>query len=165
MKWDEVQNQQCSVARSSAVLGDRWTLLILSDCFLGVKRFDMFQQRLEIPRNTLANRLGRLEEHGVLTRKQYQSNPDRFEYHLTDKGRDLHPVISTIVNWGDRHYADEAGPPILRQHKTCGKNIRPVLSCPECHEEIGPRDIVARKRKEKPEFPTVLRGPVTAESA
>jgi DNA-binding HxlR family transcriptional regulator len=160
MKWDEVNNQQCSVARSSSVLGDRWTLLILSDCFLGVRKFDALQQRLEIPRTTLANRLQKLEQHDVLYRKQYQTNPDRFEYRLTDKGRDLYPVLSTILNWGDKYYADEAGPPILRQHVACGHDIQPVLQCPECEEAIDAHGIRARVRSTHGSLPDVKRGPV-----
>jgi len=162
MKWDEISQTQCSVARSSAVLGDRWTLLILSDCFLGVKRFEQFQQRLSIPRTTLANRLARLEEHDVLQRRRYQEHPERFEYRLTDKGLDLHPVITTIVGWGDKHYAGESGPPIIHTHKSCGHDIHAVLTCPECGEAIGPRDIAVRKRANAPGVATVERGPITA---
>lgn len=162
MKWDQIGDQQCSVARSSMVLGDRWSLLILSDCFLGVKRFDMLQDRLDIPRTTLANRLKRLESHDVLYREKYQSNPDRFEYRLTRKGLDLFPVISAIVSWGDQYYADEAGPPIIRRHKSCGSDIQPVLACPECKEPIGPHDIKARKREPRTGFAAVARGPVNA---
>lgn len=160
MKWDDVSNQQCSIARSSAVLGDRWTLLILSDCFLGVKRFELFQQRLGMSRTTLTNRLAKLEEHGVLERQIYQSNPDRYEYRLTPKGFDLHPVIVTIVGWGDKHYAGEEGPPIIHQHKQCGADIHPVLTCPECRDPVGPRDITVRKRAAVAGLPDVERGPV-----
>lgn len=159
MKWDNIGDEQCSVARASAVLGDRWTLVILSDCFLGIRRFDQFQERLNIPRTTLANRLQKLEEHGVLLRKAYQQNPVRYEYRLTDKGRDLYPVISTILNWGDTYYDDGAGPPILRNHISCGHDIKPVLACPECNETLDARAIRARKRDHVSGFPEVRRGP------
>lgn len=159
MKWDEIGEEQCSVARASAVLGDRWTLVILSDCFLGIRRFDMFQERLNIPRTTLANRLQKLEEHGVLLRKAYQQNPVRYEYRLTDKGRDLYPVITTILNWGDTYYDNGAGAPILRKHVSCGHDIKPVLSCPECKEPIDIRSIRARKRDPVHGYPEVRRGP------
>jgi len=160
MKWDEVSKPQCSVARSSAVLGDRWTLLILSDCFLGVRNFDQFQDRLEIPRTTLANRLQKLIEHDVLYRKKYRTSPDRFEYRLTEKGRDLYPVLSTILNWGDKYYAEAAGPPILRQHMPCGHDIQPVLQCPECETAVDAHNIHARIRPHHDSCPDVNRGPV-----
>ncbi len=160
MKWDEINNEQCSVARSSAVLGDRWTLLILSDCFLGVRNFAEFQERLEIPRTTLANRLQKLEQHDVLYRKLYQTNPDRYEYRLTNKGSDLYPVLSTILNWGDKYYSDSAGPPILREHMPCGHDIQPVLKCPECEEGVHAHNIRARIRPQDKTLSDVKRGPV-----
>lgn len=163
MKWDDVGDQQCSVARSSNVLGDRWSLLILSDCFLGVRRFDLFQQRLKIPRTTLATRLKKLEEHGVLEQRPYQDKPVRFEYRLTQKGRDLYPVIATLITWGDKYYSDEDGPPILRRHETCGHDFQTVLACDQCGEEIELKDVRARKRPENDQFAPVLRGPVTVE--
>lgn len=159
MKWDEIGKMQCSVARSSAVLGDRWTLLILSDVFLGVRRFEDFQRRLKLSRTTLANRLHLLEEHDVLERQQYQTQPVRYEYRLTPKGRDLYPVITTILNWGDKYYADASGIPIVRQHKTCGHDIQPQLVCPECNEPITTRNMTARKRDSVAGFEDVERGP------
>ncbi len=162
MKWDEISAEQCSVARASAVLGDRWTLVILSDAFLGVRRFEDFEERLGISRTTLANRLKNLVHHGVLQRKKYQDNPARYEYRFTDKGRDLYPVITTILNWGDTYCSDEAGPPILRKHISCGLDMLPVLTCPECKEEVTARDVQARARPPHDRFPPILRGPMTA---
>lgn len=161
MKWNDVSSEQCSVARVSAVLGDRWTLIILSECFLGVRRFESFQERLSIPRTTLSTRLQKLEEHGVLERRLYQSAPDRYDYRLTEKGRGLYPVLSTIVTWGDVYYADEAGPPIIRTHHSCGRDIQPVLTCPDCGEEIDPREMTARKRPAQQGAQPVRRGPVS----
>ena len=161
MKWDENNQQQCSVAQSSAVLGDRWSLLILSDLFLGVRRFDDFHGRLGMSRTTLTNRLKQLEEHDVIKRHAYQKNPVRHEYRLTEKGRDLFPVISALVTWGDKYYA-QGHPPILRKHQPCGHDIQPVLSCPECHEDIDVRSIQARKRPDNANLPPVERGPMTA---
>ena len=160
MKWDELLDQQCSVARASAVLGDRWTLLILSDVFLGVRRFDDFKERLGLSRTTLTQRLKLLEAHEVLRRHPYQDAPVRYEYRLTQKGRDLFPVLSTLLNWGDKYYSDGAGPPILRRHRPCGHDIQPQLHCPECGELIEPRDIEAHKRPEDERYPPVRRGPV-----
>jgi DNA-binding HxlR family transcriptional regulator len=161
VKWEDIGHSQCSVARSSAVLGDRWVLVILSDIFLGVRRFDDFHQRLAIPRTTLANRLARLVEHGVLDRSLYQSAPERYEYRLTAKGRDLYPVISTIVNWGDKYYCVADEPPIIRRHKHCGHDVLPVLTCPECDQRIDAYSMDARKRRSVEGIPDVVRGPVS----
>ena len=160
MKWDEIGQMQCSVARSSAVLGDRWTLLILSDVFLGVRRFEDFQKRLKLSRTTLAARLQLLERHDVLQRQQYQDNPARFEYRLTAKGRDLFPIITTILNWGDKYYADAAGLPVIRRHKSCGHDIQPVLTCPECGDAVSERNMAGRARPSVAGQPDVERGPM-----
>ena len=165
MKWDEISQQQCPIARSSAVLGDRWSLLILSDLFLGVRRFDDFHQRLGLSRTTLTNRLKLLADHEVVQRYVYQEQPTRHEYRLTPKGLDLFPVISTLANWGNKHYFNDSKPPILRRHIPCGHDIEPVLSCPECHEEVDAQAISARKRPDSAKLPPVERGPVTYSSS
>ena len=144
MKWDELPKQPCSVARTVAVIGDRWTLLILRDCFLGVRRFEAFQERLGISRTIIADRLRLLVDEGVLRREAYQERPIRYEYRLTPKGLDLHPVVMAIVAWGDRHYAGEAGPPLLNRHKACGCDFHAVMTCSECGEPVGPRDVQSR---------------------
>ncbi len=160
MKWTDLSEQQCSVARSSSVLGDRWTLLILCDCFLGVRRFEDFQQRLGLSRTTLANRLQLLEDHEILSRIPYQEKPTRYEYRFTEKGLALYPIITSVVDWGDKYYADAAGPPIIRQHTTCGHDFHSVSVCSECGEAVDPHEVVARKRSENSKFSPVLRGPI-----
>src|SRR3954467_9656371 len=112
--------QHCSIARALEVLGDRWTLLVIRDAFLGLRRFDDFQRDLGVARNVLTDRLGRLVEEGVLERRRYQERPERFEYRLSDKGVELWPVIVHLLKWGDRHYADDAGPPMMLAHRGCG---------------------------------------------
>ncbi|MDP1600024.1 helix-turn-helix domain-containing protein [Phenylobacterium sp.] len=144
MKWEDLAQEPCSVARSVAVIGDRWTLMILRDCFLGVRRFEAFQERLGISRTIIADRLKHLTEEGVLRRVAYQEHPVRHEYRLTDKGLDLHPVVMAIVHWGDRHYAGEAGPPLLHRHKTCGCDFHPVQTCSECGEPVDARAVETR---------------------
>lgn len=144
MKWEDLAQEPCSVARSVAVIGDRWTLMILRDCFLGVRRFEAFQERLGISRTIIADRLKHLTEEGVLRRVAYQENPVRHEYRLTEKGLDLHPVVMAIVHWGDRHYAGEAGPPLLHRHKTCGCDFHPVQTCSECGEPVDARAVETR---------------------
>lgn len=141
MKWEDLAAEPCSVARTVAVIGDRWTLLILRDCFLGVRRFEAFQERLGISRTIIAERLKLLVDEGVLAKVAYQDRPVRHEYRLTEKGLALHPVIMAIVHWGDRHYAGEAGAPLLHRHKACGCDFHPVMTCSECGEAVGPRDV------------------------
>ena len=146
MKWSELAAQDCSMARSVAVIGDRWTLMLLRDLFLGVRRFEDFERRLEISRSIIAERLKLLVDEGVLRREAYQDHPVRHEYRLTDKGLALHPVVMAIVHWGDAHYAGEAGPPLIHRHKGCGCDFKPVLSCSECGEAVTARDVEVRGR-------------------
>lgn len=141
MRWEELDQQPCSLARTLSVVGDKWTLLVLRDCFLGIRRFDEFERRLGITRHLLAGRLKKLVDHGVLTRVAYQERPLREEYRLTPKGLDLHPVILTLVSWGDRHMADARGAPVLHVHKGCGQVMKPVLVCSECAEPVTARDV------------------------
>ena len=98
-------DQNCSIARSLEVVGERWSMLILRDAFLGLRRFDDFQRSLGVSRAVLSNRLDRLVAEGVLERRRYQENPERYEYRLTPKGLTLHPIIISIVHWGDVHMA------------------------------------------------------------
>ena len=144
MKWSELAEQRCSVARSTAVIGDRWTLMILRDLFLGVRRFEDFERRLGISRSLIADRLKLLVDEGVLRREAYQDRPLRHEYRLTEKGLALHPVIMAIVHWGDSYYAGEAGPPLIHRHKTCGCDFAPVMTCSECGEPVTAREVEVR---------------------
>lgn len=144
MRWSEIKDEACSLARTVSVIGDRWTLLILRDCFLQVRRFDDFQARLGVTRHVLADRLAKLVEHQVLTRVIYNEHPARYEYRLTQKGRDLHPVIMGLVHWGDVHMATETGRPLLHRHKACGCDFDPVMVCSECAQPISARDVETR---------------------
>lgn len=144
MRWETLSEENCSMARSLAILGDRWTLMILRDAFLKVRRFEDFQKSLGIARRVLTERLQKLVDAGVLKRVAYQENPERFEYRLTEMGLDLHPVILSMVHWGDKYFAGENGAPVLHTHKSCGHDFHSVLTCSECGEAIGARDVVAR---------------------
>lgn len=144
MKWDDLSAQPCSISRALAVIGDRWTLMILRDCFLGVRRFELFQKRLGVSRTIVTDRLRALVEEGVLRRVPYQDNPVRHEYRLTEKGLDLHPVVMAIAHFGDTYYAGAEGPPVLRRHKTCGCDFHPVQVCSECGEPVSARQVEAR---------------------
>jgi DNA-binding HxlR family transcriptional regulator len=150
MKWSELAEERCSVARSVAVLGDRWTLMLLRDCFLGIRRFEDFERRLQISRSIVADRLKRLVAEGVLRKERYQDRPVREEYRLTDKGLALHPVIMAIVHWGDAFYAGAEGPPLLHRHKACGCDFAPVMTCSACGEPVAARDVEVREGASDP---------------
>ena len=132
----------CSVAQCLEVIGERWSLLILRDSFLGVSRFDEFQRRLGISRNILNQRLGHLVDAGVLARVAYSDHPPRFDYKLTDKGRALWPVMTAMRQWGDE-YAAPNGPPVQLIHKGCGAITHAEMVCGECGERMGVRDVRA----------------------
>jgi len=135
---------QCSVARSLEVVGEWWTMLIIREAFNGVRRFDAFQEQLGIARNVLSDRLRKLVDAGVLERRQYSERPARYEYRLTDRGLDLYPILVSLLQWGDRWAAGEAGPPIVLKHRACGHDMHASLSCDECGERVRPRDVEAR---------------------
>jgi len=144
MRWTDIGGMTCSVARTLAVVGDRWTLLILRDAFLRTRRFDDFQSQLGISRHRLTARLRTLVAHGVLERVRYQQRPPRDEYRLTEKGLDLYPVLASLVRWGDRWMAGGHGVPVELVHRSCGRVITPTLSCPHCGGAIQARDMRAQ---------------------
>ena len=141
MKWDTLDEEQCSLSRTVAVVGDRWTLLILRECFLRVRRFEAFQSSLQITRHLLSERLKKLVRFGILRRVPYSEAPKRYEYILTERGLDLYPIIMSMVHWGDAHMGDERGRPLLHEHKKCGKQFDPVMVCSECGEPIIAREV------------------------
>ena len=156
MKWDELEEEPCSLARTVAVIGDRWSLLILRESFLRKRRFEAFQAALGITRHLLAERLKKLVRLGVLRRIPYQESPKRYEYILTQKGLDLYPVIMSLVHWGNTHMVDSRGRPMLHEHKSCGKMFDPVMVCSECGEPLAAKQVHvhpgpgARPASEKP---------------
>lgn len=132
----------CSVAQCLEVVGEWWSMLIIRDAFMGVTRFDQFQERLGISRNILNQRLTSLVEAGVLVKVAYSDHPPRYDYRLTDEGRDLWPVLTAMREWGDK-YRSPDGPPVEVVHKACGQVCTSVLTCSECGEPMGPRDVRA----------------------
>lgn len=132
----------CSVARTLDVVGDKWTLLVLRDAFYGVRRFEDFARDLGIARNVLAARLSRLVDAGVLERRQYEQHPPRFEYRLTAKGRDLLPVLLTMMHWGDTWAGPDDEAPIELVHRDCGHATHAVTTCEACGEELTPFNLV-----------------------
>lgn len=143
MKWEEIGDQPCSVARALSVLGDRWTMLILRNAFMGIHRFDDFQRSLGLTRHVLSERLKRLVEHGILVKVPYVERQERFEYRLTDKGLDLYPIMLSMVQWADKWMDMGLGKPIEFTHKHCGKKMIPRMVCSECDEPIQVKDVRA----------------------
>jgi len=125
-----------SVGRALALVGERWSLLILRETFFGVRRYGEFARNLSIPRPTLSARLKTLVDAGILDRVRYLTEPDRYEYRLTQAGRDLFPAIVTLMQWGDRHLAGPEGPPILLRHEDCGEIAETYVACRNCGGDI-----------------------------
>ena len=141
MKRASFEEMNCSVARSLEVIGEWWTLLIIRDAFFGVTRFEQFQERLGIARNVLATRLDTLVEHEVLERRSYDEARERYDYVLTDKGKALWPVLTTLRDWGDEWIVGKGNEPVQMLHKTCGETTRGVLHCEHCDEKLYRRDL------------------------
>lgn len=131
----------CSVAQTLEVVGEWWSMLVIREAFLGVRRFEEFVDRLGIARNVLTARLQSLVDSGVLERRQYEKRPQRFEYRLTDKGKDLWPILVTLRQWGDRWASGKAGPPVLMGHSSCGEVASARLTCSRCGEQLDPREV------------------------
>ena len=125
----------CSIARTLDIVGEKWALLAIREVFLGDRRFDEMVRRTGAPRDTLAARLRTLVAAGVLVKRQYSEHPARFEYHLTKAGRDLYPVIATLMRWGDKYLAGDDGPPLVLEH-TCGHRLVAQLTCQACGESL-----------------------------
>jgi DNA-binding HxlR family transcriptional regulator len=134
----EYAGQECSIARALEAVGERWSLLIVRDVFLGVRRYEDLLRGLGIARNILQTRLNRLCQEDLLERRPYAER--RYEYFLTTKGHDLWPVLMALQNWGDRHYAQE-GPPRIFRHGDCGGRIGYDLHCRKCGEALNERNV------------------------
>lgn len=135
MRRASFSDMNCSVAQSLEIVGEWWTLLIIRDAFFGVTRFDAFSERLGIARNVLTQRLETLVEHGVFAKEPYQDKPVRYDYRLTEKGRDLWLVLTALRQWGDK-WAAPGGAPVVATHRDCGQvtTLQPV--CSECGEPV-----------------------------
>jgi DNA-binding HxlR family transcriptional regulator len=141
MRWRDLGDQECSVARTVSVIGDRWTLLVLRECFLRVRRFEGFQERLGMTRPLLAARLQKLVKAGVLVKIPYQERPVRYEYRLTARGLDLYPVLMSIVHWGDVYMSKDGRRPLLHRHDRCGHLFDPSMVCSECAVPLNAREV------------------------
>ena len=159
MKRTSFARWPCSIARTVDLVGDWWTPLVLREAYYGVRRFDDFEAGLGIGRNILTERLRRLVKEGLMVRKRYEDHPPRYEYRLTDKGRDFFPVLAAMVAWGDRWLDRGQGAPVMLRHTGCGKVSHAEVVCSECGEPIHVRDI---RPEIGPGFPQrLLNDPVT----
>ncbi|CAN5264040.1 helix-turn-helix domain-containing protein [soil metagenome] len=135
--------ERCSVAATLEVVGDPWTMLILRDAFNGTRRFEQWQSKLGVARNVLAARLKSLTQHGVLVKQAYTDRPPRYEYLLTQKGRDLFPLMTVMLNWGDTHVYGEGSEPRTYTHTACGGQLKTMVVCECCGAKPHPNDIRA----------------------
>jgi DNA-binding HxlR family transcriptional regulator len=136
--------ENCSIARTLDLVGDKWTIPILRECFFGVSRFSDFERYLGCARNLLSSRLTGLVDAGLLTRADYQEpgRRKRYDYHLSEKGRELLPVLLALMQWGDRWVADAAGPPLRLHHRNCGGELEVRVTCSHGHAALTARDVV-----------------------
>lgn len=134
------RNRSCGIAATTAVIGERWSSLVIRESFFRTRRFDEFERRLGIAPNILSQRLTRLVDHGILTRAPYQERPVRHEYRLTDKGLDIYPIPLALLNWGDRWLAHGRSP-IALTHRPCGQHFTGQLSCGSCDQPINRADV------------------------
>jgi len=130
--------QNCSLARTLEIVGERWTLLIIRDVFLGLRRFDQLQESLGVARNVLTDRLNRLVEEGILERVQYSERPPRFEYRLTKTGRELNVALTALRQWGDAHLSEK--PPRLLRRKADRKPVVAAL-VPRSADVLRPDEV------------------------
>jgi DNA-binding HxlR family transcriptional regulator len=134
--------QSCPMARSLEIVGERWTLLIVRDLFMGVHRFSAIAGHLDIPRAVLSARLASLIEAGLVERRPYRAGRD--EFHLTASGRDLWPVLHGLMEWGDRHRPAPGGRRRVFLHAACGSELTAAGDCPACGFAPGPEDVETR---------------------
>jgi DNA-binding HxlR family transcriptional regulator len=137
MHWDDVGSQVCSIARTMSILGDRWTLLVVREAFVDTKTFDEFVACTGATPQVVSARLKRLVEAGVLEKKPVAGCKGRSEYVLTEMGHDLHPIICTIMVWGDKWLSGGKGRPLVLRHTGCGCATSPKLACDACGEFVS----------------------------
>ena len=139
----EYDTANCAIGAAVAVIGEKWTFLVLREAFNGVRRFDDMRRRTGAPRQILSDRLSRLVRDGMLRRVPYQEHRQRsrHEYRLTAKGRDLYPVFVALMEWGDRYAVAPGGPQVLLTHRDCGEPVELQLTCAAGHRLESARDV------------------------
>lgn len=145
MKWDELRSEACPVARGLSVIGDRWTMLVVRECFLGIRRFDQMQERLGITRHILADRLRKLVSAEVLRREQYQDRPARYEYRLTESGKALYPILVSLITWAEENTPPCTVSSITLVSRETGLPIQPILVNAKTGQQITHRNVTAQK--------------------
>ncbi len=138
----------CSIARTLEVVGERWSLLVIREVSLGVRRFSEIQAATGAPLAVLSDRLRSLVGTGVLETRPYQEPGARvrLEYRLTAAGRELQPVLAALKDWGDTHLCDERGVPVVTRHRDCGAPVHAALVCERGHVLAEPRSVVSEVR-------------------
>lgn len=149
-----VSPRQCSVADTLAIVGDRWSLLVVRELVFGEHRFDAIQRRTGAARDVLAARLRKLEDAGIIGRRRYSVHPPRHEYLLTQAGRDLWPVLLALQAWGDRHLNPNAEPVVLRH--TCGHAFHAVPACQACGHPLGDGELAIIGGTDPPTTPLAV---------
>ena len=131
--------RECSIAAALEVVGEKWSLLVVRELFLGCRRFSEIAANTGAPRDILTARLRRLEEVGVISRRLYSERPERYEYVLTDAGKDLRPVIWALRHWGDTHAKGTRAQSVWEH--SCGATFVPRTHCAECGEPVESRSL------------------------
>jgi DNA-binding HxlR family transcriptional regulator len=165
MLGNDYESQVCSVAGALEVVGERWSLLIVRNVLLGLRRFDEIQENLGIARNVLHKRLIRLVDQGVLEKRLYQEHPPRHEYRLTEKGLDLWPTMVALMQWGDRYAVPAGGPAVLLEHRGCGGAVDEHRVCKECGTRLSVREARAIPGPGAPPDHPLLRHAARAQAA
>jgi DNA-binding HxlR family transcriptional regulator len=151
---------QCSIARAASMMGDGWTLLILREIFWGHTRYEQIAQHTGMASNILADRLRKLVDNGIVTKTVVPEDARRFDYALTNKGKDLFPVLMAVMAWGDKWASGDAGPLVEIKHRVCGKKTKPGSACSACGAKLLPQDVMTafatayKKRMAKAESPS-----------
>ncbi|GAA2675224.1 MULTISPECIES: winged helix-turn-helix transcriptional regulator [Nonomuraea] len=140
-----IRVDNCSIERTLDIVGEKWTFLVLREAFSGIRRFADMQAVTGAPRQVLSARLNRLVDEGLLRKVPYRDpgQRQRDEYRLTQKGRDLYPILVALMHWGDKYVADDDGPPMLLTHRDCGAALEQHFRCADGHEVEGPREVTA----------------------
>jgi DNA-binding HxlR family transcriptional regulator len=144
MLGKDYERQDCSIARSLEVIGERWTMLIVRDALFGVRRFSDFQAHLDIPKAVLSDRLSGLVEEGLMERRPDPDHAGRHLYELTPAGLDLWPVLHSLLVWGGRHRHPNSR---VFKHAACGTKLDDTAACPRCGTTPRPEDVLMEPRR------------------